>query len=422
MIRRLLLQYKGNPKLKQVISLLSVNVIVIPLSIISSVIITRFLGPKAYGDYKFFLNLFSLAIVIFNFGFFQSGNRALVLNNNIQKAREIYGAELVITGILFLVMALCLSGYALFDENLYEKGLRNTLLLLIPFSFVFLLVSYFEVLFQADNKINLLAKSRLYPQIGYFIMILMIYLFIFNYSGKRVIVIMGAFLITQILAFTFILYKINPSFKNFKIRIKEIIFFNKTYGLNVYFGSLFGVGFAQLTGILISYFAPDNSGVGFYSLATTIAGPLSFIPNVIATTHYKDFSIKKSVPRKLMLITIAVSCSALFLTLILVTPFIKYFYSTRFNPVINLTFIVSFGIILNGFADFFNRFLGSHGKGKALRNSAIIVGFSVMILNVILIPRFGEEGAAWTTFFSGVTYFVCIFWYYRRLIVSLKNS
>ncbi len=422
MIRGLLQQYKGNPKLKQVISLLSVNVIVIPLTIITSIIITRFLGPTAYGDFKFFLNIFSLAVVIFSLGFFQSGNRALVLNNNIQKAREIYGAELAITGILFLVMALCLSGYALFDENIHEKGLRNILLLLIPFSFVFLLVSYFEVLFQADNKINLLAKSRLYPKIGYFVMILMIYFFVFNYSGNRLIVIMGAFLISQILASAFILYKINPSFKNLQIRIKEIIFFNKTYGLNVYFGSLFGVGFAQLTGILISYFATDNTGVGFYSLAATIAGPLSFIPNVIATTHYKEFSIKKSVPRKLLLITIAVSSSALFMTLILVTPFIKYFYGIGFNPVINLTFIVSFGIILNGFADFFNRFLGSHGKGKALRNSAIIVGFSVMILNIILIPRFGEKGAAWTTFFSGVTYFVCIFWYYRKLVVSLKNS
>ena len=422
MIKKFLHQYKNNPKLRQVISLLSVNVIVIPLSVVSSMIITRFLGPVAYGDYKFLLNLFSLAVVIFSFGYFQAGNRALVLNNDIQKAKEIYGAELIITAILFLIMTAFLCAYALVDHNIIEKGLRKTLLLLIPFSWVFLLVKYFEVLFQADNKIKLLAKSRLYPQLGYFTSILIIYLFIFHYSGNKLAIIMAAYLLTQILAFSYIIYVINPSFKNLKRRIKEILVYNRSYGFNVYLGSVLAVGFSQLTGLLISYFASDNSGVGYFSLATTIAGPLSFIPNVIATTHYKDFSTSKQVPRKLFMTTIIVSGAALILCWLLVKPFIKYFYTPEFSPVIPLTYIVSIGIILNGVADFFNRFLGSHGKGKALRNSAFIVGFCLMIFNILLIPRFGETGAAWTLLLSGVVYFISIYWYYRKLMPSFNST
>jgi O-antigen/teichoic acid export membrane protein len=318
-------------------------------------------------------------------------------------------------------MALFFCGFAFLDKNINEKGLRMVLLMVIPFSWTFLITKYFEVLFQADNKIRLLAKARLYPHLIYFVIILILYYFFFQFTGNRLILILATYFTGNVIASIYILLKLKPTFSNLKIRVEEIFHYNKTFGFNVYIGSLFAVGFSQLTGVLISYFASDNSGVGFYSLAMTIAAPLAFIPNVIATTHYKDFSISKKVDRKLLFITLAISCSALLLTIILVAPFIKIFYGAEFTPVIKLTYIVSFGIILNGLADFFNRFLGSHGKGRALRNSAFLVGLSILILNVVLIPLFGETGAAWTTFFSGLIYFLCMYFYYRALEKELKN-
>jgi O-antigen/teichoic acid export membrane protein len=422
MIKWFLKQYQNNQRFSQAINLFAVNFLTIPLSIISSIIITRFLGPSAFGDFKFLNNIFSLAVVIFNFGFFQAGNRALVLTNDLQKAREYYGAELALLGVLFLVMAFFLLGYAFLDNNIYEKGLRNFFILLIPFSWVFLFVSYFEVLLQGDNRINLLANSRLYPKLGFFISVLIIYFYYANYKGNRLNIIWFFFLITNILVFIQIIYKINPSFKNLASRTKEIFLFNKTYGFNVYLGSLLATGLSQLTGVMISYFGINNTGVGYFSLATTIAGPLAFIPNVIATTHYKDFSTKTSIPKKLLLLTLALSFAALVATLVLVRPFIKYFYGPEFFPVISLTYIVSFGIILYGLADFYNRFLGSHGQGRALRNSAFIVGISLMIFNITLIPIWGETGAAYTNVFSGLIYLLCIFWFYKRLVKNLKKT
>lgn len=419
--RQSLLQFRKNERFKQALTLYSISIIGIPLSIVTSAIITRFLGPSSYGDFKFLYNIFNLAIVIFSFGFFQAGNRALVLNKHTQKAREYYGAELFIVFILFLIMSFFLLGYAFFDKNINEKGLQNILIYLIPFSWVFFLVHYFEVLFQADNKIKLLAQSRLFPQLLFFIVVLVLNFSFLNYSGNRLTIIWAIFLITQIGAFLYIIYKINPSFKNLKSRVNKILFFNRTFGFNVYLGSVCAVGFSQLTGILISYFANNNKGVGYFSLAMTIAGPLSFIPNVIATTHYKDFSTRIKIPRKLFIITVMISFSALLLIFIIVKPFIIFIYGAKFAPVIPLTYIACFGVILNGLADFINRFLGSHGKGRDLRNSSILVGFSLLILNIILIPRFGETGAAYTLFFSGMIYFLCMFWFYKRLVNELTH-
>ena len=297
MVNTLIQRYKNNQRLRQVLSLYTVNIIGIPLSIISSMIITRYLGPLAYGDFKFLQNFFALAVVVFNFGFFQAGNRALVLNNNLQKAREYYGAELVILGILFILMSVAVLLYAFFDPNIKEKGIQGIFLFYIPFSWVFLLVSYFEVLFQADNRIELLAKSRLFPRLGFFAAVLIVYFFLFNKDGNRLFILSIFYLFTNIVVYLYIISKIQVSFKNLRERIKEIVHYNKTFGFNVYVGSLSSTGFSQLTSVLISYFATNNSGVGFFSLALTIVAPLGLIPNVVATTHYKDFSTRTIIPK-----------------------------------------------------------------------------------------------------------------------------
>lgn len=422
MVKDLIQKYKGNQRVRQVFSLYTVNIIGIPLSIVSSLIITRFLGPLAYGDFKFLQNFFALSVVIFNFGFFQAGNRALVLNQDLQKAKEYYGAALLILGALFIIMAISVLTYAFCDPNISEKGIKNIFIFFIPFSWVFLLVTYFEVLFQADNRIELLAISRLYPRLGFFVVVLGVYFLLFNYKGNRLFILSLLYLLTNILVYLYIIHKIRISFKNIRVRIRELFQYNRTYGFNVYLGSLSSTGFSQLTTILISYFAVNNSGVGFYSLALTIAAPLGLIPNVIATTHYKDFSTKTKIPSKLVFVTIGLSIAALLLTFLLVNPFITYLYGPEFKPVISLTYIVSFGTILSGFADLINRFLGSHGKGKALRNTAFVVGFSLMILNFSLIPKYGETGAAYAQLFSGFTYAIFMYWYYKKLVKALKNE
>jgi len=416
--------YRNYPRVKQVISLFAVIILIIPLSIISNIFITGFLGPAAFGDFKFISYVFSLAMVLFTFGFFQAGNRAIVLNSDPEKTRELYGSMLIVLVGLYAILAASLVIYAFVDHNLSEKGLRSIMLLLIPFTWIFMLLNYFEVLFQADNRIQLLARSRLYPKILFFIAVLGLYLLFRNFKGNRLIMIWILFFTTHIAGFLYIIWKVNPSFRNSRERIREIWHFNKTYGFNVYIGTLFNVALASLSGMLIGYFGINNTGVGYYALAVTISEPLNFIPNVIATTHYKEFASKTRIEKRLTLVTIGASLAAIFLCWILVGPFIRIFYEEEFQPVIYLTFIVSTGVIFHGMADYFNRFLGSHGQGKALRNSAILTGVVILVCNFTLIPIFGENGAALTKILSGLVYLLTMLWFYRRLVsrLSLEKS
>lgn len=421
-IKKQFTQLKSNPRAKQVLGLFSVNIIGIPIGIITSIVITRYLGAQGFGDYKFILSIFNLAIIIFSFGFFQAGNRALVLNDDKQKAKEYYGAELVLTVGMFIIMSVFLVLYTLIDDNIQEKNLDCFLLFVIPFGWIFLLASYFETLFQADNRIRMLGEFRLYPKIGFLVSAIILYLVFMNTETNKLAIVYGLYLLTEVIVYIVILRKLHVSFNNIKMRLNEIWNYNKSFGFNVYIGSLFAVGFSQLTEILISYFGVDNSGVGFYSLAITFTMPLTFIPNTIATTHYKDFSTSSKIPKKLLLITLALSVSALIGLWVLVPPFVKYFYGKEFNSVVLLNFIVSVGVIAHGFGDFYNRYLGANGQGKALRNSSFLVGGSMMLFNLLFIPKWGETGAAYARLITGFVYLIIIVYYYYRYIKKASTQ
>lgn len=402
--------------------LFSVNIAGIPMGIITSIIYTHYLGPNGFGDYQFMDNLFNFTILIATFGFFQAANRALVLNNDKEKARQYYGATFAILLAMFIVMCVGLLFYSLFDPNLKEKHLSTLLLYSIPIGWVYLTQNYFEVLFQADNKMSLLGISRLLPKIGFLLSAIIIYTVFAHLSTGRLEITWTFYLATLTIVCVYVLVKIKISFKNLRSTISEIWEYNKSYGFHVYIGSLFAVGVSTLTPVIVSYFGYNNSGVGYYSLAFALASPISFIPNTIATTNYKEFASHASIPRKLTLITISLTLLSLVMLWIIVPPFIRHFYGKKFESVIFLNFVGSSGVALYGIADYFNRFLGAHGFGKLLRNASFIIGTTVLIFNFILIPHFGANGAVFTRLIGGATYLTCILYFYQSATKTLKKQ
>ena len=104
--------------------------------------------------------------------------------------------------------------------------------------------------------------------------------------------------------------------------------------------------FTALLPLLISEFSSDNASVGFYALALMICTPMNFIPNVLTTSHYRELSKKTRIPKKLFQVTVFSSLGCLICLWILITPFIKIFYTDEFLPVIPLTVITSVGTLL----------------------------------------------------------------------------
>jgi O-antigen/teichoic acid export membrane protein len=418
MIKRIIETYKSTHRVKQAVGLFLANIIGIPLGIITSLLLTRYLGSQGFGNYKFILSIFNLVVIICNFGLFHATSQALVLNTDKLKAKEYYGALLVFLGGIFMVISVLLILYTLFDANVQEKDLANLFLYLIPFSWVFLLLRYFESLFQADNQIRMLAKIRIYPQ---FFFLIGIFFLAYVYKGKqlqRLEVILLIYIATQVFVYLFTLFSIHISFKNLKIRLIEIWRHCKSFGFNMYLGIIFSLGFSGLTEVLISYFGIDNRGVGLYSLALTFAMPLAYIPNTIATTHFRDFASKAEIPPKLLFITLSLSIASLFGLWIVIGPIVNILYGREFISVIRLNFIIGIGVVAHGFGDFINSFLSTKGEGKTLRNVLIIYGVFILIFNLILIPKFGAFGAAFAKLITSFIYLILIF----KIYITVKGE
>ena len=289
---------------------------------------------------------------------------------------------------------------------------------MIPFSIVFYVLQYLEQVLPSCNKINWLIIQRYTPRVGFFLIGLFVYFFVMkrNLSWNPVVVVWSSFLLTQLIVYLYVLRKMKPSFTNVKCRIQEIKCSIKEYGRHVYIGNLFSTAFAALMPVILSMVSETNSNVGFYSLSCTLSSPLSFIPIVIATSHYQQFASYASIPRKLLLVTCGISIFALVVLWTLIGPFISFFYTEEFLPVIALTFITSIGTLLYGISDFFSRFLMAKGMGKLLRNSSFIVGFTTFMCSLIMIPLFHAIGAAIANMMAGVVYLVTIVLYYKKCI------
>ena len=338
----------------------------------------------------------------------------MVLNHNKARARQLYGAELVLTLLMFVLMTICLALYAALDPNLKSKGLTTTFSYVLPLGFVFLATKFTETLFQADNRIGLLATYRLLTKVVYVSVLLTIWLTDFSVQGRILLTVLYGYFFSQLVVFLFIVVFLKPSFRFLSSRLKLLWLYNRSFGLNIYIGSLFAVGFTSLSQILIGYFSESNSGVGFYTLALTFSAPLALIPNTIATVHYKDFSKYNRIPRKLLFYTLAITVAALLSLWVIIAPFVRFFYGDDFMTVVNLNYIVSLGVLVHGLSDFYNRFLGANGQSIALRNSSFVVGGGAMIVGIALIPLYGAYGAALTKLVVGVIYLGIILWYYMN--------
>ena len=411
--------FKSSTRAKQALKLLLINFAGIPLGIITSVILTRALGSEGFGDYSFIISIFTLSVIFATFGFFQAGSRALVINNSKKIAKQYYGAELVILLLLFFIMSALLVTYSLLDQNLKQKDLASVFILIVPLGIVFLASQYVETLLQADHRIDLLSAHRLLTKIIYVIcLVYFLYLSDFSLENKKdnLVSVFYLYFLSQIVVFLFILWRLRPSFIALPIRLRKIWFYNQSFGFNVYIGSIFAVSFTSLSQILIGYFSENNSSVGFYTLALTFSAPLALIPNTIATVYYKEFSKTKVIPIKLLKLTLLISILAFLGLWLVLEKFIIVFYGEGFISVVKLSYIVSIGVLIHGFADVYNRFLGANGQSVPLRNSAIIIGIIAMISSMIFIPYFGGFGAAISKLIVALLYLTIIYIYYYNYI------
>lgn len=401
-------------KKKQVISLYVTMILGVFTGIGVSVINTRLLGPEQFGDLKFLQSMFAFAVLFFTLGLFVTGSRMLAQDKNDSIQEHLTGSLLVLAAIVSIFLSSVIFIFSFYEENIFDNDLANTIRLFSPFLFIFPFQLCVENILQGRNRIYEISALRLLPQLLYIIIAVL-----FNYFiALDLTSALGIQFVVFGLVILVLIFNLKPKFADVKNHSMSIWKENKGYGLQVYYGSIVGVASAHLGGITIAYYI-DNVNVGYYALALAITLPLTMVPNAVGTTFFKDFANTKSIPGKVVFMTIGISVVTLLLFFIVIEDLIVLLYSDEYISVVQLTYLMAFGGILHGFGDLMNRFLGAHGRGTDLRNGAIFVGVANIVGFFVLVGYFGVKGAAVTKFIAGAVYCLSLYIYYYRYQKSM---
>lgn len=366
---------------------------------LASVVTARMLGPEKYGDLKFIQSIWSLINVLLTFGYLQSGSRLLATIDEKKYSEELVGTVIIIAflmGIGMMSVVIILS-YPI--DYFFNTKLKHTLFYLSPLIIVLPLRQALSLVLQSLNKIYYLSLLNVLPT-SIYLLIIFIFSKISDLSTGLVLFLQQSTLFIVVFPLFFLLKPSVRSFTSWFTKLKDE---NKHYGNEVYKGSLASVATSYINRLAIAYWV-DNKAVGFYSLALSLVEPLKMIPISVASSSIREFAKSKSISRKIILSTSVISLLAFIGALVFFGDPLSLIYSKDFSVTGQMANFTSVGAILYGFGDFFNRFLGVHGRGKSLKKTAYLVGLINCLGIFILVPLFGAWGAVITSVVVGISY------------------
>lgn len=398
---------------QQAIVLLLASLLSIVVMVGTNFFLTKMLSKESFGNYAYIVNLFLFSGIIFNFGYFYSLGRLMTLTDSDVDKRQLYSIGLLMVGILSIVMCIFLYLFIYLNSSNLNQEVLKILYIFIPISLFFLINIFNESTFQGSNRILLLAFSRVVPKIIFLILLFITYLLYEKNVPLQIIFLLYS--VGLLVSFLYIINKLKPKLINIKNNAVKIHKSNREFGFNVYLGSVIAVGSSSLSGLLISYYAVNNVEVGYYSISQQLVAPLGLIPNILATVYFKKFSTSKNIDRSLLIFVYGTSFVSFIIIYFMAEPIIIFIYGKEYIESIRILHLLSFGMLIYGISDVFNRFLLAKGKGKELRNASYIVGIVLLFSNFLLINKFGGLGASMAMIISGFTYFIVILIYYLKV-------
>ncbi|MBN2521206.1 MAG: oligosaccharide flippase family protein [Bacteroidales bacterium] len=408
-----------NKKIQQISMMYSGLALSTILGIANSVLTARVLGPELFGDFRYVTNIFMLLSSLLQAGVYVTGSRLLAIEKNYEIKKQITSGLIAISIILSVILTLCSMIFGLIQKSFEQSELSLYFFWFAPLLFGYQFKTMFENKYIGENKIRNLSFFQFIPQLFFQVVFLLLTYIIIPNANTALAVQLSGFII---IALVFIFFeKKNLELNKVKVGIKYLLHENKKYGLQVYIGSVLSVSSQYLAGFFLSLYNTNNVNVGFYTLAVTISAPLTIIASSIGSVYYKQFATQLKIPSKIIGYSATLAVIVFIVYFLLIDKIVYLFYSTDYAHVGSIARLLAIGTIIHGFGDIFNRFLGSKGHGKSLRNASIFTGIVVICGNIWLVKWLDIKGALITRLLSDFTYFISIYIYYKLFIKNVKT-
>jgi len=402
------------------------------------IFIVRNLKAFGYGIYSQFNTTLSLASVLICLNLGHSMSRFFVGKRSMNYISNVFSSIYLVVLFISFLVGFGIVIFRLFLSN-FLFGSHDYVLIVIFLAIILIIKSLRsenQAFLKARRKIKILSLIDSMYFISMTIMIVTL-----STLTKNIFWIVGSIVLVEtitLLVTIFVVFKqgvrpMKPSPKLFFPLLK--------FGPPLLIASL-GYWFTQLSDrYLINYFN-GISEVGIYSLGYGIASILAVFWLVLDNIIFPDLSAlydlnkKKELEKRFTRILkygVAISLPSVLGIFVLAKPIVKIFSSGEFTDSYRILIIISIAMFFYGVFTHFSILLNVLKKVKALNLLWVFMAFTNIFLNILLIPKFGTMGAAYSTLISflfGMTaiiffsnfYFDVIFlksWIVKILISSI---
>ncbi len=415
------------------------------------IVIARNFGPEIYGLFSLSIMIMGWFVAIFSFGLVDGIVRYISFYRGQKKLDKAYYiinvtsvfllVTSVIAAILLFSLAPIISIKIFHDEKLII--FLKWFAIFIPFS---IFTSMFVSILQSFEKVNWYSFVRYVVDNASKLIFLLLFVFlglktnavIFSYIAG----IAGMFIVSY-----FVCYKLNVFSQNQilkdeeKIKIRKELF---SYSFPLIFVSIISVLFIWTDSFVIGYFR-NVSEVGIYNSATPIAALFIIAPSLfialfftLINKHFgkKQISTVREISKQTTKWIFLINLPLLILILLFPDAFINIIFGPQYilqkATFFGLTFtesgmslrFLAIGMFFYSIFIISENLLSMAGKSKIVLFDITIAALFNLILNILLIPKYGITGAAFATMLTYIIWSILtiIQTKYYLSIIPLKRK
>ena len=390
--------------------LFSSQILVLIIGLGIKTIQVRVLTTYEYGLLALFGSITSFIVLFFHYASFSSLKVLLANNEDTKKEKEYFGLGIIIALVIGVLFSLLLFYISFFVDDFLQVEIGGIIRLLAPFCFILPFQFLISEIAIGASKLKSLAVFHLFSK-GLFIFSLFI---LWKGSGLNVPLIILLNLLSWFVATTAVLLGLKPSFKNIKENLRLVNTKNKSFGLSYYYGAIVNQSTFKLDELFITYFV-NITQLGFYTLASIICSPMTFLSRAFVNSIFKKLALKDRIPIRVFVYnTLWLGFCVLFLYLS--SDFIvSRLFGEEYMQVSVYILPLSIAFLFQGMYAPFS-FLTAKSKGSELRNVAYLEAFVNIVGNIILVPILLVEGAIYASILARFTHFVGLWYYYDKMI------
>lgn len=393
------------------------NIFIFGVSIITTVVTSRGLGPQGKGVLSVSNNLISISLILLGFGV--AASNVYFIGKNKKDMEAILGANIIVAMFSAVVLVLLFILNLKFNLDFIFKGLniRIIIIIFLTIPLMNLKTSLINVLLGLQN-IGRYNKINIIDTVVTFC-ILVIFVFTFK-SAFWVIVGNLISVITVLLILLYVLFYKNKLKLTFnKVLLKDML----KYGIKAQIGNAVQFLNYRLDIFIINFLLPIGQ-VGIYSNAVALSETMWKVSGTVSTivlpmtTNSKDKKHMALFINKVTRITFFIVVLSSIVLVLISKPLILILLGKDFSGSINALILLIPGISIFSVCNILSSYMAGVGQIEKNIIASSVSCIATIILDIVLIPKVGINGASIATSISYIMATLITIIFYNRLTAS----